>query len=214
MRKGDNLRNNKYTIWISKITYLGIILCVLGCGFLIQGIKYSYHIVKIKSSYHENEIHAGRYIDCNISKELLLGSYYSEMNGKTLFSPICGYNVYTSTSRYIMMEDTKNSYYVSLDVPDEYQDEFQKMISGTKSSIHIYGKFKKLKGEFGYEEIRNCLKLDKNDDITKFVSTQYVIEIVDLETEKKNYYKGIILLIIGMIIILSCFEKRTECFFC
>ena len=201
---------SKYKIWISKITYLGLILSILGIWFLFQGMKYSYYINRTKEYYQKNEIHSGKYIECDISKEQLLGNFYSEMNGKIVYSPICGNNVYTHEQRYIVAVSKENNYYVSIDVPDERKKEFQALFSGEISSIHIFGKFKRIKGELSYEEIIKCLDIKSIDDVEKYVSKQYVIQVVEQTSEKKYYYKGVVLILVGIICVLSCFEKNKK----
>lgn len=160
------------------------------------------------SIYQEKDIHLGRYIDCDISKDQLLGRFYSEMNGKKVYSPIIGTDVCTNAQQYIFLEDIENMYYVTLNVPKEYTEEFKELISGDVSEIHIFGKFKRLKGELCYDKIMSCLGINNRDEINKIVSTKYVVQIVDPEMENNVYYKGGVLLIIGILCLLKCLEKK------
>lgn len=199
---------NKYVFWISKITYVGIIFSIIGFIFIVQGILNSYNSTKVMSIYQEKDIHLGRYIDCDILREQLLGKFYTEMNGKKVYSPITGNYVYTNAQQYIFLEDIENMYYVTLNVPKEYTEEFKELIAGNVSEIHIFGKFKKLKGELYYDEIMSCLGINNRDEIDKIVSKKYVIQIVDPEMERNVYYKGGALLIIGILCLLKCLEKK------
>lgn len=197
---------NKYRIWISKTTYIGCILYIIGIVFIVQGIINSYN--KITNSYSQNDIHLGRYIECNITKEHLLGSVYSEMNGKKVYSAICDNDVYTNDQRYIMLTNTENIYYVSLNVPNKYIEEFQKLISDEISTLHVYGKFKKLKSELFYDDIMRCLNLKNDDEINRLVSSKYVIQIVEPEMERRVLFKGVLLLLVGVLCLRTCLEKN------
>jgi len=201
---------NKYVIWISKITYIGIIFSIIGFIFIAQGILNSYNSTKVMSIYQEKDIHQGRYIDCDISKEQLLGRFYTEMNGKKVYSPITGTDVITNAQKYVFLEDIENMYYVTLDVPKKYTEEFKELIAGDVSEIHILGKFKRLKDELCYDEIMSCLGINNRDEINEIVSTKYVIQIVDQEMERKVYYKGGVLLIIGILCLSKCLERKES----
>ena len=70
----------KYTI--SRESILGFLIVIIGVCFTIQGIIIRYNLSNISESYREYDIKNGRYIECDITKERFIGSYYTENNGK------------------------------------------------------------------------------------------------------------------------------------
>lgn len=63
----------RYTL--SKISMLGIILFAIGCFFTVQGILIRSHLSFVKHSYEQSEIKTGRFWECDITREQLMGNY-------------------------------------------------------------------------------------------------------------------------------------------
>lgn len=145
---------------LSKMSVCGCFIAVIGAVFTLQGIIVRCNLMNIKDSYDKADIRNGRYIEYDISKEQLLGMYYTEVNGAIKYSPYCGSDVYSSMETYIVSVDGNSNYYVPLMVAKEYQKEFRKIIN-SDDKYHILGKFEKFKGILVYEIIAECIGTDK-----------------------------------------------------
>lgn len=190
---------------LSKMSVLGCFLCIIGAIFTIQGIIIRYNLANIKESYNKFEIKKGRYIEYDISKENLIGSYYTNPDGSTGYGPYCAEFGYIAKQTYIVSINEKSNYYVPLVVTDKYIKKFSKTSYGDES-YHIFGKFEKLAYPLDYEMIAKCLGTENKSKINKSVSSYYQIKIVDLKNEKKILYKGLSFLIIGLLIFLVTLE--------
>lgn len=198
----------KYVIFISARTYLGIIIGIIGFVLLLQGLGNVHYIRKIKQNYCETDNEAGRYVECYITKERLLGRKYREMNGKEVFSPIIGIGAYTNNQRFIFMTNEKPQYYITLEIPDIYHDKIQQMLEEDGASVQLYGKIVTMKQELCYDELMDCLKIDDHDKIDNLVSAKHMIKVVDLDHEIRILYEGIALIIVGMLLLCSCVERK------
>lgn len=195
----------KYTI--SRESILGFLIFIIGVCFTIQGIIIRYNLSNISESYRKYEIKNGRYIECDITKERLIGSYYAENNGKIKYGPYCGTDAISSESTYIVAINEDSDYYVPLIVSREYQKDFKEMVN-SDDTYHMVGKFEKFKSILIYDTIAKCLGIDDKSKIDEMVSVNHQIKVVDLEDERRGLYKGLLFLIIGMfILILTVYRK-------
>ena len=194
---------------LSKMSVLGCFLCIIGAIFTIQGIIIRYNLANIKESYNKFEIKKGRYIEYDIAKEDLIGRHYSNQDGSNEFSPYCNTDALSSNQFYLVAINKNSDYYVSLVITREHQKDFKKILK-SDDIYHVVGKFNKLRGILIYEGIAKCLGINDKSNIDQIISTDYQINIVDSEDEKKKLYKGLSILVIGGLIFLFSLEKRKK----
>ena len=194
---------------LSKMSILGCFLCIIGAIFTIQGIIARYNLANIKESYSKFEIKNGRYIEYDISKKDLIGSYYTNPGGSIGYGPYCAEFGYIAKQTYIVSINEKSNYYVPLVVTDKYIKKFSKTSYGDES-YHIFGKFEKLAYPLDYEMIAKCVGTDNRPKIDALISSCHQIRIVNLEDEKKILYKGLSFLIMGLLIFLFALEKERR----
>lgn len=192
---------------LSKMSVFGCFLCMIGAIFTIQGIIVRYNLANIKESYSKFEIQRGRYIEYDISKENLLGHYYTNPDGSIKYGPYCVEFGYIAHQTYIVSINKDSNYYVPLVVANKYIKEFNKTSYGDES-YHILGKFEKLAYPLDYEIISKCLGTGNHSKINELVSPYYQIKIVDSEDENMILYKGLAFLITGLLIFLVTLEKK------
>lgn len=204
------MKRNRYMERYSRESILGFLIFIIGICFTTQGIIVRYNLSNISESYRKSEIKNGRYIECDITRERLIGSYYAENNGKIKYGPYCGTDVISSESTYIVAINEDSDYYVPLIVAREYQKDFKEMIN-SDDTYHLVGKFKKFRGFLSYDLIAECLGTDDRSKINQMVSASHQIKLVDLEDEKKELYKGFSFLIVGaFILFVSVSREKTE----
>lgn len=195
---------------LSKMSVLGCFLSIIGAVFTIQGIIVRYNLTNIKDSYNQFEIKNGRYIEYDITKEYLLGRYYTNQDGSNQFSPYCNTDALSSNQFYLAAINKDFNYYVSLVIVRDHQKNFKKMLNSNEP-YHIVGKFVKLRGILIYEGIAKCLGTDNKSKINQIVSMDHQIKIVNLESEKKILYKGLSILVVGVLIFISSLEIDRKC---
>lgn len=194
---------------LSKMSVCGCFIAVIGAVFTLQGIIVRCNLMNIKDSYDKADIRNGRYIEYDISKEQLLGMYYTEVNGAIKYSPYCGSDVYSSMETYIVSVDGNSNYYVPLMVAKEYQKEFRKIINND-DKYHILGKFEKFKGILVYEIIAECIGTDNKSEIDQIISDDYQIRVVDLQDERKILYKGLSFFLVGVFLFIVSVDRKKS----
>lgn len=193
----------------SKMSVWGCFIALIGAVFTIQGIIVRCNLMNIKDSYDKADIRNGRYIEYDISKEQLLGMYYTEVNGAVKYSPYCGSDVYSSMETYIVSVDGNSNYYVPLMIAKEYQKEFKKIIN-SDDKYHILGKFEKFKGILVYEIIAECIGTDNKSEIDQIISDDHQIRVVDLQDERKILYKGLSFFIVGVFLFIVSVDRKKS----
>lgn len=193
----------------SKMSVWGCFIALIGAVFTIQGIIVRCNLMNIKDSYDKADIRNGRYIEYDISKEQLLGMYYTEVNGAIKYSPYCGSDVYSSMETYIVSVDGNSNYYVPLMIAKEYQKEFKKIIN-SDDKYHILGKFEKFKGILVYEIIAECIGTDNKSEIDQIISDDHQIRVVDLQDERKILYKGLSFFIVGVFLFIVSVDRKKS----
>ncbi|RKI83611.1 hypothetical protein D7V83_07950 [bacterium 0.1xD8-71] len=196
---------NKYTL--SKTSIIGIVILILGLVFTIQGIFIRYHLSHVKASYQQTEIKNGRFIERDITREELIGSYYTENNGTVKYGPYCCENGYTAKRIYIVAVNENPKYYAPLVLSRKYQKDFQQMIN-ENTSYHILGKFEKYNSVMPYSPIAECPGIDNPTGTDQLMSARYQIKIIDLQAEKKVLYKGLSLFIFGLLILVVTVKRE------
>lgn len=194
---------------LSKMSVCGCFIAVIGAVFTLQGIIVRCNLMNIKDSYDKADIRNGRYIEYDISKERLLGMYYTEVNGAIKYRPYCGSDVYSSMETYIVSVDGNSNYYVPLMVAKEYQKEFRKIIN-SDDKYHILGKFEKFKGILVYEIIAECIGTDNKSEIDQIISDDHQIRVVDLQDERKILYKGLSFFIVGVFLFIVSVDRKKS----
>lgn len=197
---------------LSKMSVLGCFLCIIGAIFTIQGIIIRCNLPNIKESYSKFEIRNGCYIESDITKENLIGSYYTNPDGSIKYGPYCAESGYIAKQTYIVSINEDSNYYVPLIVPNKFIKKFSKTSYGDET-YHIFGKFERFSYVLNYELLAKCIGTDNKSKIDELVSSYHQIRLVDLEEEKKILYKGLSLIMIGLIIFISTLEigrKRLD----
>lgn len=187
----------RYTL--SKISMLGIILFAVGCFFTVQGILIRSHLSFVKHSYEQSEIKTGRFWECDITREQLMGNYYTEMNGTLKYGPYVGVDAVTSTETYLCAVNKNSTYYVPLVVTRDYVPPLTEMIDND-GTYHLFGKFEKSARtltETDYDIIKKDTNAADKETVDQMVSTKYRIKVTDPNKEKVVLYKGLSLLVIG-----------------
>lgn len=192
---------------LSKRSVFGCFLCVIGVIFTIQGIKARNNLETIKESYSTYEINDGCYIECDISKEQLIGQMYTDNNGAIKYGPYCGGNVFSSSQTYIVAVNKNSDYYVPLIVRQKYQKDFESMID-SDDTYPMLGRFEKFRSALNYDIIAECLGTNDRSQIDQMISTDHQIRLVDSDDERIILYKGLSLLIIGLLLLFSSIEKQ------
>lgn len=184
----------------SKLSILGCFLSIVGAILTIQGILVRYNLTNIKESYRKFEIKNGRYIEYDITKEDLIGHYYTN-NGSIQYSAYCNTDALSSNQYYVVSVNEDSDYFVSLLVVRAYQKDFQTMLN-SDDTYHIVGKFEKFRTILVYNIIAECLGINDRAKLDQIISSDHQIRIVDLEDEKKILYKGLSILMIGLFLFL------------
>ncbi|MDE7283480.1 MAG: hypothetical protein K2N85_07860 [Lachnospiraceae bacterium] len=197
----------KYTI--SRESILGFLIFIIGVCFTIQGIIIRYNLSNISESYREYEIKNGRYIECDITKERLIGSYYTENNGKIKYGPYCGTDAISSDSTYIVAINEDSEYYVPLIVTREYQKDFKEMVN-SDDTYHMVGKFEKFRSFLSYDLVAECLGTNDKSKINQMVSASHQIKVVDLDDERRELYKGLLFLTVGAFILYVSVSRENR----
>lgn len=186
---------------------MGCFLCIIGTILTLQGLIVRYNLTNIKESYRKFEIKNGRYIEFDIVKEDLIGSYYTNQNGSIQYYPYCNTDALSSYESYVVSVNEDSDYYVSLLVVQKYLKDFNHMLD-SNDTYHIVGKFEKLRSTLLYDVIAECLGIDDRSKLDQVLSTDHQIRIVDLNDEKKILYKGLSILLIGLFLFLVTLEKE------
>ena len=75
MAEKEPIQQSKYTL--TKMSIAACVVIVVGIILSMQGVVNRYHLAHIKNSYREPEIKRGRFIECDISRDQLVGLYYT-----------------------------------------------------------------------------------------------------------------------------------------
>ena len=201
-------QKSKYTL--TKMSVVACIVIVVGIIISIQGVINRYHLAHIKSSYSEQEIKSGRFIEYDISRNHLVGLYYTELNGETMFSPYSVINADTNTLYCLVAVNEDMNYYVSLKLPSEYQEDFAKVILSDTDTLHITGKFKKKSPLLFYDKIALCLGIDDKSVIKRMVSDQYQITTADPKNVKSTLFKGLLIMAVGILVLFITVEREKD----
>ena len=202
----EPIQRSKYTL--TKMSIAACVVIVVGIILSIQGVVNRYHLAHIQSSYREPEIKRGRFIECDISRDQLVGLYYTELDGETMFSPYSVINADTNTLYCLVAVNEDMDYYVSLKLPSEYQEDFAKIIRSDAETLHITGKFKKKKPLMFYDKIALWLGINDESTVRRMVSDQYQINTVDPKDVKSTIFIGLLLLAVGILVLFVSVERE------
>lgn len=206
MTEKELIQKSKYTL--TKMSIVACAVIVVGIILSIHGVASRYHLAHIQSSYREPEIKRGRFIECDISRDRLVGLYYTELDGETMFSPYSVINADTNTLYCLVAVNEDMDYYVSLKLPSEYQEDFAKIIRSDAETLHITGKFKKKKPLMFYDKIALCLGIDDESAVRRMVSDQYLITTVTPKKVKGTLFIGLLLLAVGILVLFVTVERE------
>lgn len=196
----------KYTIYVSKFIVLFLILCFVGGIFTVKGLFDLHYRNNAKSVYALSQVQTGRYIECDITFEQMIGQYYTDINGNVRFGPVWTVGAVTMENQYIIRLNEDAPYYMALVVPEAMRPQIQRLIDGETQTYHIYGRFKKLKYD---NSDRSGEWVDLGAPATprpKF-SKNYEIKILDPDETDGMWYKGLIFFLIGLFGARQCVEK-------
>lgn len=191
----------RYTL--SKLSLLGIVLFSIGCFFTVQGIIIRNNLTTARQSYEKTEIKSGRFLECDIAKEQLIGRYYTEPNGTINYGFYYNEDAITSLQTYLAAVNKASTYYVPLTISREYQANIAQ-IANDDSTYHLFGKFEKKPTVFNeietdYDVIMEATGAKSKESVEQMISSQYRIKATDPKKEKEVLYKGLSLLAIGII---------------
>ena len=206
MPEKEPFHKSKYTL--TRTSAVACFVIIVGIIFLIHGVVNRYHLAHIKSLYREQEIKRGRFIECDISRDHLVGLYYTELDGETMFSPYSVINADTNTLYCLVAVNEDMDYYVSLKLPGEYQEDFAKIIRSDTDTLHIIGKFKKKRPLMFYDKIALCMGIDDESAVRHVVSDQYQITTVDPKVVKSTLFIGLLLLAVGVLVLFVTVERE------
>lgn len=198
----------KYTL--SKMSICGIIIALTGLFLTIQGTVIRYNLAHIKELNHASDIKNGRYIEYDVSREQLMGKYYTEKNGTIKYGPYCVTNAYTSTSTYLVAINREANYYIPLVIALDYQKDFDKMVNGETHTYHIFGKLGKFGNVLYYDTITECTGIESKSLINQMIDANHQIKTVALEDEREILYKGLSLLTFGLFIFFVTVERKKK----
>ena len=206
MSEIEPFQRSKYTL--TRMSAAACIVIVVGIILSIHGVVNRYHLAHIKSSYREPEIKRGRFIECDISRDRLVGLYYTELDGETMFSPYSVINADTNTLYCLAAVNEDMDYYVSLKLPGEFQEDFAKIIRSDTETLHVIGKFKKKSPILFYDKIAFCLGIDDESAVRRMVSDQYLITTVNPKDVKSTLFIGLLLLAVGILVLFVTVERE------
>lgn len=202
-------RKSTYTIWISLLTIVGIILFISGMFFLILGLKASEYSKSIKDSYSKEEIKYGKYIELDVVRDDLLGEYKNNAYGYRIFDPIIDDNEYKHVNQYVLATRRDKKYYAPLKVNFDYIWQFDDLIAGRVDSVHIIGKFVFNNSEFYYPRAMEILGVSGASGVDRVIDNKYCVKVINMEEENQDYYKGLALLILSIICLSRCIDKTN-----
>lgn len=198
----------RYTL--SKMSILGIVIFVFSLLFTIRGITIRYQLINVNESYDRIELKNGRYIECDIAKEQLIGTYYTDKSGIIKYNPYCNENALSSEQTYIVAINKSLDYYVPLVIPREYQKDFRQIINSDKT-YHLFGKFEKFNNILYYDTISQCTGIDSTSKINQMISAKHQIKAVEPKNERRVLYQGFSLLASGLLILfVTIIRKRLD----
>lgn len=204
---GGPMQRKRYTLTRTNIT--ACLIIIAGTVFWVQGVICNYQLGYVKSSYTVSEIKNGRYIECDISREQLLGRNDSELSGELRYAPYSDTDIYTGVETYIVATNENPDSYIPITITREYQDDFDNMTSGFVSTYHMFGKFKrytKFDDIFGetlsYDDVAQNLGIDE-EEAENVISTDHKIVPVDPKAERRITFKGLSLILLGSLILYS-----------
>lgn len=192
---------NMFRYTLSKLSLLGIALFSIGCFFTVQGIMIRNNLTNVRQSYEETEIKNGRFLECDITREQLVGSYYTEPNGTVNYGFYCVEDAITSLQTYLAAVNKASTYYVPLTISREYQANISQM-ANDDTTYHLFGKFEKRtnvlhEAEADYDVIMEATGARSKEAAAEMISSQYRIKVTDPKKEKEVLYKGLAFLLIG-----------------
>lgn len=201
------MQRKKYTLTRTNIT--ACLIIIAGTVIWIQGVICSYQLGYVKGSYAVSEIENGRYIEYDISREQLLWHNYTELSGEVKHTPYSATDVYTGVETRIVATNENLDSYVPMTISREFQDDFDKMTSGSADTYHVFGKFKrytKFNDIFGetlsYDDVAENLGIDE-EEAEEVISTNHKIVLVDPKSERRIPLKGLSLILLGSLILYS-----------
>lgn len=197
-------QKRKYTL--TRTNVIASLIIIVGVAFWVYGVICGYRLENAKNSYTTSEIKNGRYIEYDISREQLMGHYYSETSGEKKYGIYSVSDVFTGVQTYIVATNENLDCYVPITVSREYQDSFEEMVNNADSTYHLVGKFKrytKFNELISYDTIAESLGIKDEEEIKSMVSENHKIILVDPKDERSATYKGLSLILFGSLILYS-----------
>lgn len=202
------VQRKSYTL--TRTNIIACLIIIVGTILWVYGVICGYYLGYVKDSYKTSEIKNGRYIEYDISKEQLLGGYYTELNNDIRYAPYSAVDVYTGVETYIIAAGEDSDCYIPITVTREYQDDFDKMVSGATETYHLFGKFKRYKkfndifgDTLSYDDVAEQLEIEDEEEAENMFSENHKIVLIDPKAERRITYEGISLILLGSLILYS-----------
>lgn len=195
----------KDRVVLSSGVFLALILMIFGSILIVKGMSARIHINNCKAldDVEMGELRSGEYVCGTI--ESLLGKESSFADTHKLY-PFCNTDVWSGEETYMMRINKMKPDYIGVKVSSGFLDDFKKSIGTDLSSTYLlYGKVKKAP-DYDREMIQEYENLKGNSDS---IQDNYIIQVVDFNTEKEKLYQGIIVFLSGFFL-MPVFVKRIR----
>ena len=202
------------TYYISKITVIFFLICIVGGIFTVKGLIRQEKRIHKKSAYNKSEVRLGDCIECDISLEQLLRSYHKGELHEGV-DPVYFTHASTMNNHYYVTTEENKEYYICLVVPPEFQQEMQQFIDGETKAYHVYGRIEKIKFPEVYSEsvidgLIYCTDIRDTTKLHQMVSEKYQLKVIDPNKKESMWYKGLIFFIMGILGVLVNTERKRE----
>lgn len=178
---------------------IGIILLGVGIFFLVLGIKNS---KGISSTLKFNRIT----FDTITEGDFIEGTASKVLNRVKIDGPNKSYFIYFLK---IPENDIKSKHYIGIKLTPDEVKQFEYMLDANNTLTYDFtGKIVKLTDEIPYSELASALGVKDKNKIKDIVSSEYIIDPVDFQNEKDDYIKGVALIIMGILFLLSLTKRR------
>lgn len=198
----------KYTVHITRFFIVSALICLAGGAFTLKGLVNLYNRGHVWTFYDPEKIHSGNYVRYDISRDQILGRFYTDADGEDKYGPLCVVDAWTSEYRYMAASDDSKHVYLSLNVSDRLQPQLQKLVDGETNTYQIYGKVRKLRYDLQYDRIAEYMDISDLDELKQIVSAKHEIKVVDPERRESMWYKGLIFFVMGFCGVLRGVEKK------
>ncbi len=200
----------QYTVHITRFLMLSAVVCLFGGILTVKGLFGLYHRSHVKISLYNDKIHAGEYVRFDISLAQVVGNYYEEANGEKRYGPVCTSDVWTSDRYYVMATDEGRMNYIVVRMSDEQRRGFEQFLDSREGTYQIFGRVEKLKYHPPYDVVAERIGVDSAKQAERMISKKYEVRVVSPDSRESMWYKGLIVLALGLCGVWSGIERRSK----